>query len=68
MQMVTIAYLISRTKARTAPGDRAPCERHVFKVTAQVTKVLSEDDGDKHVVLQDTVGNTMIAEAPTFRP
>ena len=34
-------------------------------VTAEVTKVISEDDGDKHVVLQDAAGNTMIAEAPT---
>jgi hypothetical protein len=65
VQTVTIAYLISRTKPVTLPGDRAPFERHQFKVTAQVTKVIGEDDGDKHLVLQDAVGDTMIAEAPT---
>jgi hypothetical protein len=65
VQTVTIAYLISRTKPVPLPGDRAPFERHQFKVTAQVTKVIGEDDGDNHLVLQDGAGNTMIAEAPT---
>jgi hypothetical protein len=65
VQTVTIAYLISRTKPSPLPGDRAPFERHQFKVTVQVTKVIGEDDGDKHLVLQDNAGNTMIAESPT---
>jgi hypothetical protein len=65
VQTRTIAYLISRTKPSPLPGTRAPFERHQFRVTAQVTKVIGEDDGDKHLVLQDAAGNTMIAEAPT---
>lgn len=65
VQTETIAYLISRTKPSPLPGTRAPFERQQFKVTAQVTKVIGEDDGDKHLVLQDAAGNTMIAEAPT---
>jgi hypothetical protein len=60
--MATIAYLISRTKPSPLPGTRAPFERHLFKVTARVTKVLGEDDGDFHLVLEDTAGNTMIAD------
>jgi hypothetical protein len=65
VQATTIASLISQPKPSPLPGDRAPFERHQFKLTAQVTKVLSEDDGDLHVVLQDAAGHTMIAEAPT---
>jgi hypothetical protein len=65
VQTKTIAYLISRTKPTPLPGDRASFERHQFKVTAHVTKVIGEDDGDLHLVLQDAAGNTMIAEAPT---
>src|SRR5438876_6514092 len=64
VQTRTIAYLITRTKPSPLPGDRAPFERHQFRVTLQVTKVLGEADGDKHLVLQDEAGNTMIAEAP----
>jgi hypothetical protein len=65
VQTTTISSLISQPKPSPLPGERAPFERHQFKVTAQVTKVISEADGDKHVVLQDNAGNTMIAEAPT---
>jgi hypothetical protein len=65
IQTTTIANLISQPKPVPLPGDRAPYERHQFKVTAQVTKVIGEDDGDKHLVLEDAAGNTMIAESPT---
>ena len=47
------------------PGTRAPFERHQFRVTAQVVRLHSEDDGDVHLVLEDAAGHTMIAEAPT---
>ena len=56
VQTTTISYLTSRPKPSPLPGTRAPFERHQFKVTAQVTKVIGEDDGDKHLVLQDDAG------------
>jgi hypothetical protein len=56
--------VVTRTKPDPLPGTRAPFERHQFIVTAAVTKKLSEDDGDFHLVLDDGKGNTMIAEAP----
>jgi hypothetical protein len=37
----------------------------VFKVTAKVTKIIGEDDGDLHLVISDG-SHTMIAEAPVF--
>jgi hypothetical protein len=63
-QTKTIAYLVTRTKPDPLPGTRAPFERHQFIVTAAVTDKLTEDDGDFHLVLDDGMGNTMIAEAP----
>jgi hypothetical protein len=63
-QTKTIAYLVSRTKPDPLPATRAPFERHHFIVTAAVTEKLSEDDGDFHLVLDDGLGHTMIAEAP----
>ena len=64
VQTTTIAHLISQPKPSPLPGTRAPFERHQFRVTAQVAKVIGED-GDKHLVLEDAAGNTMIAESPT---
>ena len=46
------------------PATRLPFERHVFRVTAAVTLVRSEDDGDLHLVLSDGK-RTMIAESPS---
>jgi hypothetical protein len=66
-QTKTIAYLVTRTKPSPLPATRAPFERHQFIVTAAVTEKLSEDDGDFHLVLDDGMGNTMIAEAPDAR-
>ena len=63
VQAGTIAQLITVTKPVPLPGTRAPFEFNVFKVTAAVTKVIPEDDGDLHLVLSDGT-NTMIAEAP----
>ena len=63
VQAGTIAQLIAVTQPVPLPGTRAPFEFNVFKVTAAVTKVIPEDDGDLHLVLSDGT-NTMIAEAP----
>ncbi|MFL5937446.1 MAG: hypothetical protein ACJ76U_11455 [Gaiellaceae bacterium] len=60
----TIKYLVTRQTPEGSPGVRAPFERHIFRVTAAVTLVRPEDDGDFHLVLQDSAGRTMIAESP----
>jgi hypothetical protein len=60
----TIAYLDSRPAPPSLPDTRLPFERRVFQVTAAVTLVRSEDDGDLHVVLSDG-RQTMIAESPS---
>jgi hypothetical protein len=44
--------------------DTARLERHVYKVTAAVTLVRPEDDGDFHLVLRAGLLH-MIAEAPS---
>jgi hypothetical protein len=59
----TIAKLIAVPKPLPLPGTRAPYEFNVFKVTAKVTQIIAEDDGDLHVVISDGT-HTMIAEAP----
>jgi hypothetical protein len=64
-QSVTIAYLISRPAPAILPDTRLPFERHIFSVTAAVTLVRPEDDGDLHIVLSDQRGRTMIAESPS---
>jgi hypothetical protein len=60
----TIESLVTRRPPSGLSGSRLPFERHVFRVTAAVTLVLSEDDGDLHLVLSDG-GQTMIAESPS---
>jgi hypothetical protein len=60
----TIVQLIAVPKPVPLPGTRAPFEFNVFRVTAQVTKIIPEDDGDLHLVISDGT-NTMIVEAPT---
>jgi hypothetical protein len=60
----TVAYLVTRPKPSPLPAGRASFERNVLTVTAAVTQVIPEDDGDLHLVLDDGLGNTMIAEAP----
>ncbi len=42
----------------------APVEITIWRVTAQITAVKNEDDGDLHLVLQGAGGETMVAEAP----
>src|SRR5580765_4663371 len=60
----SIGYLVSRAAPSSLPQSRLPFERHVYSVTAAVTLVRPEDDGDLHLVLQDSAGRTMIAESP----
>jgi hypothetical protein len=63
VQTGTIAQLITETKSSPLPGTRAPF--NVFKVTAKVTKIIGEADGDLHLVISDGT-HTMIAESPVF--
>jgi hypothetical protein len=60
----TVAFLTSRPAPSWLPLTRLPFERRVYRVTAAVTLVRPEDDGDFHLVLQDASGRTMIAESP----
>ena len=60
----TIKYLVTQPAPDSLPGTRLPFERHIYRVTAAVTLVRPEDDGDFHLVLQDSQGRTMIAESP----
>jgi hypothetical protein len=64
VKTATIAQLINEPKPSPLPGTRAPFEFNVYKVTAKVTQIIAEDDGDVHLVLTDGT-HTMIAEAPT---
>jgi hypothetical protein len=58
-----VGYLVHRRAPRLLPSGRLPFERLVFRVTAAVTLVRAEPDGDLHIVLTDG-HQTMIAEAP----
>lgn len=60
---VTLHYLITRRAPAGLPDTRLPFERNVFTVTAAVTLVRREEDGDFHLVLSSGP-YTMIAEAP----
>ena len=63
-QETSIKQLVSRRAPDALPQTRLPFERRVYSVTAAVTLVRPEDDGDLHLVLQDAAGRTMIAESP----
>jgi hypothetical protein len=60
----SIKFLTSRRAPYSLPSKRLPFERHIYSVTAAITLVRPEDDGDFHLVLQDAAGRTMIAESP----
>lgn len=60
----TIAFLVSRPAPASPPNTRLPFERHVYRVSAAVTLVRQEADGDLHLVLRDGT-NHMIAESPS---
>jgi hypothetical protein len=63
VRVTTIHFLITRPAPSTLPPSRLPFERHVFTVTAAVTLVRQEADGDLHLVLR-AGADRMIAEAP----
>ena len=65
IQTGTIAQLITVAKPDPLPGTRAPFEFNQFRVTAKVTKIIGEADGDLHLVISDGT-HTMIAESPVF--
>ncbi len=60
----TIRFLVTRPAPSVLPSTRLPFERHVYRVTAAVTLVRPEDDGDFHLVLRDGALH-MIAETPS---
>jgi hypothetical protein len=63
-QPTTIKFLVTRSRPVYLPVRRLLFERHIFRLTAAVTLVRPESDGDFHLVLQDAGGRTMIAESP----
>ena len=52
----SIRFLTARRAPFALPSRRLPFERHIYRVTAAVTLVRPEDDGDFHLVLQDGAG------------
>jgi hypothetical protein len=60
----TVAGLAGLKRPKPAPVPRSKVERHIYSVEAAVTHVLSEDDQDLHVVLEDGPAH-MVAESPT---
>ena len=60
----TIHFLVTRPAPPTLPVNRLPFEHHVYRVTAAVTLIRQEQDGDLHLVLQAGADH-MIAEAPS---
>lgn len=63
-RVTTIHFLVTRPAPTVLPATRMPFERHVFTVTAAVTLVRQEEDGDLHLVLR-AGADQMIAEAPS---
>lgn len=62
----TIKQLNTLTRPTTPlpANGRVPAELKVYKVTATVTYIANENDGDIHLALVSGDGSTMIAEAP----
>lgn len=61
----TIKQLNDLIKPKPLPANgRVPAERQVCRVTATVSYVANEDDGDIHLALAGSDGSMMIAEAP----
>jgi hypothetical protein len=60
----TIHFLITRPAPSPLPARRLPFDRHVYTVTAAVTLLQPEGDGDMHVLLRSGP-NHMISEAPS---
>jgi hypothetical protein len=64
VQPISIAQLTSHDRPAPLPPTRLPFERHQFRVSAAVTLVRREPDGDLHLVLWSG-GEHMIAESPS---
>jgi hypothetical protein len=60
----TVHDLVTLLTPAVHPATRLPFEHNVFTVTAAVTLVRREDDGDFHLVLRSG-SDHMIAEAPS---
>jgi hypothetical protein len=64
VQTVNLRFLGTRPAPARTSHDTLAFERHVYKVTAAVTLVRPEDDGDFHLVLRTGLLH-VIAEAPS---
>ena len=62
----TITYLRSLTAPATLPASNRvpPTEETTFTINATLVEYKLETDSDYHLVIQDSAGNTMIAEIP----
>lgn len=60
----TIHFLVTRRAPHPLPTTRLSFERHRYVVTAAVTLVRAEQDGDLHLVLR-AGADQMIAESPS---
>ncbi len=65
VKSTTIARLSSLPRPANTGTRTAPVETTIYSVRATLTTYLREDDSDYHLVLEDTRGNTMIAEMPS---
>jgi hypothetical protein len=63
VRATTLQFLVTRPAPHPLPDTRLSFERHIYRVTAAVTLVRQEADGDLHLVLRDGSLH-MIAEAP----
>lgn len=60
----SIAELAALPRPSSERGRRRPVERRVVTLDGYVVQVRNEDDGDRHVVIADDSGYTMIIEFP----
>ena len=62
----SIAAMDAEPKPSSLPANAriAPTETTVYSITATLTLYKLEDDSDYHLVLTDSVGDTMIVEIP----
>ncbi len=63
---VAITDLISLPRPTYYPQNSriAPTEMQVYNINATIVEIRHEDDGDYHLLAQDSGGNTMITEIP----
>src|SRR5712692_670840 len=62
----SVAAMDAQPKPSSLPANARimPTETTVYSITATLTLFKLEDDSDYHLVLTDTVGDTMIVETP----